>query len=161
MVRKKKKMKAEHSDLGTAEAKQHGYFVLEETMVAGVKRARNLSVDPVETMYRRDQITLMQYNAASRFAAMYRKAMLADTYATVRFGHIPSSTTLEAHEAITRAKAEVRSVLAYVGYPLSSLLEHTVGNSRSIAGWRKAKSIRSGADILRLALDGVAAYYKM
>ena len=45
MVRRKKKLKAPHSDLGTPEAKQHGDYVLEETMVAGMKRARNTTID--------------------------------------------------------------------------------------------------------------------
>jgi hypothetical protein len=158
MVRRKRKPKAPHSDLGTPEAKQHGVFVLEETMVAGVKRARNITVDPIETLRRRELIDAAQYAAGQRFAEMFRKAMLAEVYATVRFGHIPSAPDVEMLESVQRAKAEVRQAMRHLGYPLADLAEHCLGNSNPISTWRNGKS---SIETLRLVLDGLKNYYKM
>ena len=158
MVRRKRKPKAPHSDLGTPEAKQHGVFVLEETMVAGVKRARNTTVDPVETLRRRELINAAQYAAGQRFAEMFRKAMLAEVYATVRFGHIPSTPSIEMLENVRQAKAEVRQAMRHLGYPLADLAEHCLGNSNPISTWRDGKS---SIETLRLVLDGLKNYYKM
>jgi hypothetical protein len=158
MVRRKRKSKAPHSDLGTPEAKQHGVFVLEETMVAGVKRARNTTVDPIETLRRRELIDAAQYAAGQRFAEMFRKAMLAEVYATVRFGHIPSAPDVEMLESVQRAKAEVRQAMRHLGYPLADLAEHCLGNSNPISTWRNGKS---SIETLRLVLDGLKNYYKM
>ena len=158
MVRRKRKLKAPHSDLGTPEAKQHGVFVLEETMVAGVKRARNTTVDPIETLRKRELIDAAQYAAGQRFAGIFRRAMLAEVYATVRFGHIPATQNIEMLEVVAKAKAEVRLALNHLGYPLASLAEHSIGNSNPISTWRNGKS---SIETLRLVLDGLKNYYKM
>ena len=152
MVRRKKKLKAPHSDLGTPEAKQHGDYVLEETMVAGMKRARNTTIDPIETLRRRDLID------GQRFAEVFRKAMLAEVYATVRFGHIPATQNIEMLEVVTRAKREVRLALNHLGYPLASLAEHCIGNSKPISTWKTGKAT---VETLRLVLEGLKNYYKM
>ncbi len=158
MPKKKKKIKSVNSDLGTFEAKQHGDFVLEDTMVAGIKRVRNITVDPIETLHRRNLITPVQYNAASRFAHVFRQALLTETYATVRFGEVKATPSLEMHEAIAKAKSEVRCALNFVGNPLASLIEHTVGGCRQPSTWAGGKA---SVEALRLALDGLVTYYKM
>ena len=158
MVRRKRKLKAPHSDLGTLEAKQHGDFILEETMVAGVKRVRNTTVDPIETLRKRELIDAAQYVAGQRFAEIFRRAMLAEVYATVRFGHIPSAPDIEMLESVQRAKAEVRAAMRYIGYPLANLAEHCLGNSNPISTWKDGKS---SIETLRLVLDGLKNYYKM
>ena len=158
MVRRKKKLKAPHSDLGTPEAKQHGDYILEETMVAGMKRARNTTIDPIETLRRRDLIDGSQYQAGQRFAEVFRKAMLAEVYATVRFGHIPATQNIEMLEVVTRAKREVRLALKHLGYPLASLAEHSIGNSNPISTWKRGKAT---VETLRLVLEGLKNYYKM
>lgn len=158
MAKKKKKITSPQSDFGTAESKQHGEFVLEDTMVAGVKRVRNVTVDPLETFKRRKLITGSQYDAGQRFAEMFRKAMLAEVYATVRFGHIPATPNIQMMESVVRAKAEVRLALKHIGYPLASLAEHVIGNCYAISTWKAGKG---SIETLRLVLNGLKNYYKM
>ena len=158
MAKKKKKITAPHADYGTAESKQHGEFVLEDTMVAGVKRVRNVTVDPLETLKRRKLITGSQYDAGQRFAEMFRKAMLAEIYATVRFGHIPANPNVQMIESVQSAKAEVRSALKHIGYPLASLAEHVIGNCYAISTWKNGKAT---VETLRLVLEGLKNHYKM
>ena len=158
MAKRKKKLKNVHADYGTAEARQHGTFVEEDTKIAGVKRVRNVTVDPNGTLWHRSQISQKQYNSADRFASVYRQAQLAEVYATVRFGQIKGMPSMEAQEAVTKARAEAREALAFVGYPLANLLEHVVGNCHAPSSWTEGKG---NLDALRLALDGLVSYYKL
>ena len=84
--------------------------------------------------------------------------MLAEVYATVRFGHIPSAPDVEMLENVQRAKAEVRQAMRHIGYPLADLAEHCLGNSNPISTWKNGKS---SIETLRLVLDGLKNYYKM
>ena len=158
MAKRKKKLKSDHADYGTPEARRHGTFVEEDTIVAGLKRVRNVTVDPISTLWHRDQINRKQYDAADRFASVFRQAQLVETYATVRFGEIKGVPSLEAQEAMMKARAEVRAVLAFVGYPLDTLLEHVVGNCHTPSSWPKGKG---NLDALRIALDGLVSYYRL
>ena len=63
------------SDFGTPELQQHGDFVVDETIKAGVKRLRNVTQDPVAMYYRRKLIDQKQYLAAETFAYKFRKAI--------------------------------------------------------------------------------------
>jgi len=156
MKRKKKPKSA--ADLGTAEARQHGTFVEEDTMVAGVRRVRNVTTDPIETLWSRSLIDRKQYDAASRFASVFRQAELAEVYATVRFGEVKGLPSLEAQEAVSKARAEVRAAMTFVGYPLANLLDHVVGNCHTPSSWPEGKG---NLDALRLALNGLVSYYKL
>ena len=154
MAKRKKKLKSDHADYGTPEARQHGTFVEEDTMVAGVRRVRNVTVDPISTLWHRNQIKRKQYDAAERFASVFRQAQLVETYATVRFGAIKGVPSLEAQEAMMKARA----AMAFVGYPLANLLEHVVGNCHTPSSWTEGKG---NLDALRLALNGLVSYYKL
>ena len=83
---------------------------------------------------------------------------MVEAYATVRFGGIKGVPSLEAQEAMMKARSEVRAVLAFVGYPLANLLEHVVGNCHAPSSWTEGKG---NLDALRLALDGLVSYYKL
>tara|TARA_R100001594_G_scaffold26371_2_gene51138 strand:+ start:657 stop:1133 length:477 start_codon:yes stop_codon:yes gene_type:complete len=158
MVKKNKKINIHVADFGPLEARKHGTFVEEDTMVAGIKRVRNVTTDPIETMWNRQQIDKKQYDAADRFAQVFRQAQLAEVYATVRFGEIKGAPSLEAQESMAKAKSEVRASLAFVGYPLASLLEHVVGNCHTPSSWPKGNG---NLNALKLALDGLVEYYKL
>ena len=132
--------------------------MLEDTVVAGVKRVRNVTVDPLETLKRRELITESQYVAGQRFAKIFRKAMLVEIYATVKFGHISATPNDQMIESVVKAKAEVRSVLKHLGYPLASLAEHVIGNCHAIRSWKAGKG---SVETLRLVLNGLKNYYKM
>ena len=158
MAKRKKKLSNPQADYGTVEARQHGTFVEEDTMVAGVRRVRNVPTDPVERLGSRSLIDRKQYDAASRFAAVFRQAQLAEIYATVRFGEVKGLQEFNAAENMAKARKEVRSALAFVGYPLADLIEHVVGNCHAPSSWAKGKG---NVDALRLALDGLVEYYKL
>ena len=158
MAKRKKKLRNVNADYGTAEARQHGTFLEEDTMVAGVRRVRNVTIDPIETMWHRSQIDRKQYDAADRFASVFRQAQLAEVYATVRFGEVKGLPSMEAQEAMSKARSEVRAAMSFVGYPLANLLEHVVGNCHAPSTWPKGKG---NLDALRLALDGLVSYYRL
>ena len=158
MAKRKKKLRNIHADYGTPEARQHGTFVEEDTIVAGVRRVRNVTVDPISTLWHRGQINRKQYDAADRFASVFRQTQLVETYATVRFGEIKGVPGLEAQEAMMKARSEVRAAMAFVGYPLANLLEHVVGNCHPPSSWAEGKG---NLDALRLALDGLVLYYRL
>lgn len=158
MAKRKKKLRNVNADYGTAEARSHGTFVEEDTMVAGVRRVRNVTIDPIETMWHRSQIDRKQYDAADRFASVFRQAQLAEVYATVRFGEVKGLPSMEAQEAMSKARSEVRAAMSFVGYPLANLLEHVVGNCHAPSTWPKGKG---NLDALRLALDGLVSYYRL
>jgi|TARA_R110002012_G_scaffold275260_2_gene461808 hypothetical protein len=158
MAKRKKRPQQQNVDHGPVEIKKHGIFEKEDTIIAGVKRLRNRTVDPIETLWHRNLINQKQYDASNRFAFVYRKAQLTEVYATVKFGVIKGVPSLEAQETIMKARKEIKCVLNFVGYPLASLLEHTVGNAHKPATWNNGKG---NIDALRLAIDGLVCYYKL
>ena len=158
MAKKKKKIPPQSADHGPSEIKNHGVFKKEDTIVAGVKRLRNITVDPIETLWHRNLINQKQYDASNRFAFVYRKAQLSEVYATVKFGQIKGIPSLETQEAIIKARKEIKCVLNFVGYPLATLLEHTIGNAHKPTTWNNGKG---NIHALRLAIDGLICYYKI
>jgi hypothetical protein len=155
------------SDYGPAERQQHGLYVEIETPIAGIKALRNTTIDPIETYKSRGSISNTQYIAADIFAAQYRRAHLAATYAQVRYDSSPGGgeMPLEAAEAIQLSKQRVRDALAYVGAPLSGIIEYVVGEGSTAGSWKGVKMSKrpeqDGMVALRLALDGLVGFYKV
>ena len=166
MNRKSRKKKTTSSDYGPAEHRQHGLYVEIETPVAGVKVLRNTAIDPIETYKNRGSISATQYMAADIFAGQYRKAQLVATYAQVRYSSVSQGgeMSLEMAEAIQLSKQRVRAALAYVGAPLSNIIEHVVGEGLTAGSWRGVETSKrreqDGMTALRLALDGLVQFYK-
>jgi hypothetical protein len=155
------------SDYGPAERQQHGLYVEIETPIAGIKALRNTTIDPIETYKSRGSISNTQYIAADIFAAQYRRAHLAATYAQVRYDNAPGGgeMPLEAVEAIQLSKQRVRDALAHVGAPLSGIIEYVVGEGSTAGSWKGVKMSKrpeqDGMVALRLALDGLVGFYKV
>jgi hypothetical protein len=169
MAKKKQKNKQsrnQYADHGSAERRQHGIFVEVETAVAGVKAIRNVTTDPIATYKARGTITPEQFLAADNFAHEYRQAALSAVYAHVRFGHVPTGGLADgALVKIQQSKLRVRKALQHVGYPLADILEHVVGDSQVAGSWKGVRMSKrpdqDGMVALRLALDGLVAWYKI
>jgi hypothetical protein len=167
MAAKRRKRKPPvHADHGTPELRQHGEFVEDETMVSGFTRLRNVTVDPIATYWRRGQIERRHYDAAERFSDAFHKANLGADYSMMKWNeriNSPPSTTQ--NMAIAAARFSVREALKYVGLPLATIIETVVGYGQNAGSWQGvAQSKRreqEGMTALRLALDGLARYYKM
>lgn len=166
MGQRKKRRKNNQADHGPIERQQHGQHVEVETSIAGVKALRNVTVDPIETYKTRKTITIDQFNAADTFAGQYRRAALAAVYSQVRYNNVSGGEpTLEFLEAVQQAKERVRAALDYVGFPLAGILEHVCGDGSTAGSWKGVREARrpdqEGMVALRLALDGLAAFYKI
>ena len=163
MVKKKKKQV--HSDYGPQERQQHGQYVEMETNVAGIKALRNTTIDPITTYRNRGSISQRQFTAGDIFSIQYRKALLAATYAQVRYNNMPAGgeISIEASEAIQLAKQRIRAALKHVGAPLSDIIEHVCGECYTAGSWKGVKESKranqDGMVALRLALDGLVQFY--
>jgi|TARA_Y100000310_G_scaffold250498_1_gene256741 hypothetical protein len=164
---KKRKTKSQPiSDHGPVEIQQHGEYHVMETTAAGVFAIRNTTHDPIETYFKRKNITRRQYAAADRLATQWRKAQLVAAYTTVSVDSIRAKgMSDQAAEIVTAAKQEVRAALRYVGDPLADVLVHVVGDGHPAGGWRgvvgDSRASQAGMIALRLALDGLAKYYRL
>lgn len=164
MARKKRK-KVTTADHGPPERQNHGVYEEVETSVAGLRAIRNVTVDPVSTYYRRNSISERQWLAADKFAVQYRQTALTVSYAHVRFGHTPGGASDEFLEMANDTAKIVRAAMGYVGKPLDSILTHVVGDDLTAGTWHGVKYSKrpdkDGMVALRLALDGLATFYKI
>jgi len=175
MVKKKKKSKSKLKsitkdddndvDHGTPEKHQHGIYVEAQTISAGVKALRNVTVDPLETYVHRKSITQDQYDAGDRFATDYRLAHLTTVYARMRFNDRGGDVTDHMVERTQIAKESVRRALKSVGFPLAHVLVHVLGDCEQAGTWSGVKSSKrkqqDGMTALRLALDGLIEHYRL
>lgn len=164
MARKQKKVTP--LDRGPIEKFQHGDYVEEETIVAGVTQLRNTTIDPISTYLRRGSINQKQFEAADNFAHKFRQANLGAHYARMRFDDLPRvSPGFEAAEVMENAKAHVYAALSFVGFPLARIIEHVAGHSCTAGTWDGVKESRrpeqDGMTALRLALDGLKKFYRL
>ena len=165
MAKRKKKVRVE-ADHGPAERQQHGDYVEADTERAGIKKLRNTTVDPISTYYNRKLISQVQFAAAENFAAHFRLAGLSAHYATMRFDENPGIVpTVDAQIKMQSAKQHIRDAVAFVGFPLSRIIEHVVGHCENAGSWEGVKDSKKrqsdGMAALRLALDGLVQYYKL
>ena len=66
-MKKKKKRIVQPSDLGPAERLEHDEIILEETMKAGIVRARVTTQTVLDRYRQRNQISAEQFDAGERF----------------------------------------------------------------------------------------------
>ena len=143
MAKRKRKVRIE-TDHGPAEKLQHGKYVETETERAGIKKLRNVTIDPISTYYSRKLISQVQFAAAENFAAHFRLAGLSAHYATMRFDENPGLVpNIDAQIRMQSAKQHIRDAVAFVGFKDSK------------------KRQQDGMAALRLALAGLVQYYKL
>lgn len=166
-MKRKKKLKSVTSDYGPSERLQHGRYEEVDTDIPGVKAIRNVTVDPITAYRNRKTITERQFHAADIFAIQYRRAALGPAFTQVKYdarapgGEMP----LNAVEAIQHARNKVHNALKHVGQPLSGIIEHVCGDCRTAGTWSgvvaSKRPMQDGMAALRLALTGLAVYYRL
>ena len=146
--------------LPPAERGQHDGIVVEETMQAGVYRARVTTQTPLDRYLTRDQITKRQYDAGQRlYADWYRAGSsphLIGTYGPPTGGE-PALTDAQAY-----ARRRVNEAMRRVGIRLSPILVSVVllGEAARETGAQMGEP-KAGIVVLKLALDSLADHYGM
>ena len=159
--KQKKTVKYEKIQVVNPFAKQHGIYNLEETAKAGIRRYRRLDSTVLEKYLLKEQITNRQYDGGYKMYTLYLQAggsqKITPSYNELRFG------TEDMTEKQVHAYHIMNSVLKDLGKIVGSCVFAVCCYDESANAWAVNKRIqgRSGIDILRLGLDGVADYFKI
>lgn len=158
---KRRSAEAAQSDTGPHERHQHGDAIeLEETIQAGVRRARNRTQTVLDRYLLRRQITQRQYDAGSK---IYRQWRASGSQASVtgrygpRLGHSPERSE---HQIDMRRRVD--RALRDVGSQLSAVAVHVCLCDLPARDWaiRAGGAPQAGIVVLRLALDALADHYE-
>ena len=149
------------ADTGPSERHQHGDAIeLEETIQAGLRRARNRSQTILDRYLLRRQISERQYDAGNK---IYRQWRASGSQASVtgrygpRLGHSPEKSE---HQIDMRHRVDM--ALRDVGSQLSAVLVHVCLCDLPARDWAIAigGAPQAGIVVLRLALDALADHYE-
>jgi hypothetical protein len=156
LAKKRKNKQLQPSDFGTRERGQHDEIQLEETMVAGVNRARITTQTQLDRMYKRSEISYRQFDAGERFASAWYIGCRGSTVTANYDVRIPSSS-LEVEQHVVRARRSVKKALDAVG-PLAAIVVHVAGLDLPASEWAVMHDHdrRAGITVLRMALDALA-----
>jgi len=148
------------ADVGPKERYQHGDVIeRRETIQAGVKGARVLTVSMIDRYRHKKQITVKQSDAALKLRADWemagRQMAVTGTYGQAGQGN-PEMSDMAALASARYVKAT-----RAVGVELSPILVHVALLDGSASDWAKTtqREPKSGIEILRLALDALARHY--
>ncbi len=151
------------SDLGSlslAGRRAHGDVIeLEETVQAGVRRARVRTQTMMDRYLYRDQISQRQYDAGMRLYAAWRAAGSAQTVVAHYGLRIKGGGEMSQRQAAVRA--DVTAALVAVGTRLASVLVHVCLCDQAAGEWgeRQRGKAADGIPVLRLALDSLADHW--
>lgn len=149
------------ADTGPRERHQHRDVIeLEETMQAGLRRARNRTQTSLDRYLLRRQISERQYDAGSK---IYRQWRASGSQVSVtgrygpRLGHSP-----EKSEYQIDMRRRVDAALRDVGAQLSAVLVHVCLCDLPAREWAigAGGAPQAGIVVLRLALDALADHYE-
>lgn len=149
------------ADIGPAERHRHGDTIeLEETMQAGVRRARNRTQTALDRYLLRREISERQYDAGGR---LYRQWRASGSQVSVtgrygpRLGHSPEKSEFQID-----MRRRVDRALADVGRQLAAVLVHVCLCDLPARAWvvRAGGAPQAGIVVLRLALDALADHYE-
>lgn len=158
---KRRAAEVNQADTGPKERHQHGDAIeLEETIHAGVRRARNRSQTILDRYLLRRQISERQYDAGNR---IYRQWRAAGSQISVtgrygpRLGHSPEKSE---HQIDMRRRVDL--ALRDVGSQLSAVVVHVCLCDLPARDWavRTGGAPQAGIVVLRLALDALADHYE-
>ncbi len=149
------------ADTGPVERHQHGDAIeLEETIRAGLRRARNRSQTILDRYLLRRQISERQYDAGNK---IYRQWRASGSQVSVtgrygpRLGHSPDKSE---HQIDMRHRVDL--ALRDVGSQLSAVLVHVCLCDLPARDWAISTggAPQAGIVVLRLALDALADHYE-
>lgn len=159
--KKRQTRDAAQADTGPSERYQHGDAIeIEETIQAGLRRARNRSQTILDRYLLRRQISDRQYDAGNK---IYRQWRASGSQASVtarygpRLGHSPEKSD---HQIDMRHRVDM--ALRDVGSQLSAVLIHVCLCDLPARDWAIAigGAPQAGIVVLRLALDALADHYE-
>lgn len=164
-ARRTKADRAHHlsvADTGTPERWRKGDIIeMHETTQAGVKVARVITVSMIDRYLHKKHITTKQSDAAKRILTDWvtagRQMSVVSGYGQTGGGS--GEMTERAAEAHSRYVAALRAA----GQELSPVLVHVVLLDGSASDWANAtrREPKAGIEILRLALNALARYYRL
>ena len=141
---------------------QHGNYKLEETIKAGVRRARNKNVLVLDTYLSKEQITKNQFDAGITLYSLWLRAggtqRTIISYEKVRYGRID-----DLNEKNILAKKRMNEAFETVGDQLSRCLFAVccMGEYASDWAYNNDLSKRSGIDVLRLGLNELCNIWRI
>lgn len=165
----KKATERHYSDLGPKETAQHGGIVVEDTEVAGIKRARRLA--PLEQWYKDEQIDNAQYAAGGQFEQDFHDAGLEFT--CERQERVDGSRAMDMPIKMIRAKQNLKDIKDAVPEWEWFCLWHCVGEARNfletarLARWTPSPTARLPRDdktvkkYTFIALTSAARFYRV
>ena len=158
---KRRTADAVQSDTGPVERYQHGDEIeLEETMQAGLRRARNRTQSVLDRYLLRRQITERQYDAGNKIYRQWR-ASGSQVSVTGRYGpRLGHSAEKSEHQFDMRHRVDM--ALRDVGLQLSAVLVHVCLCDLPARAWAISTggAPQAGIVVLRLALDALADHYE-
>jgi len=136
-------------------------IVLEETVQAGVKRARVRSQSMLDRYLLRGQISRRQYDAGERLHRAWRASGAAPMVVANYGPRIKGGNEMTERQAVQRA--DVTAALVALGTRLASVLIHVCLCDEAAGDWGGHHRGRAtdGIPILRLALDSLADHWGM
>jgi hypothetical protein len=158
---KRQAAKSIQSDTGPKERHHHGDAIeLEETIQAGIRRARNRSQTILDRYLLRWQISERQYDAGNKIYRQWR-ASVSQVSVTGRYGprlgHSP-----EKSEYQIDMRRRVDLAMREVGSQLSAVVVHVCLCDLPARDWaiNAGGAPQAGIVVLRLALDALADHYE-
>ena len=160
-MKRKRKAKKATADYGAAAAQErHGEIVrLEETMQAGVLRARVLTTRPLDRYHHKSMISDMQWYAGDKFNRDWhigcQGARVTGLYDVRIVGGAVDS------ERMVDARERVKHALRDVGRQLRPVIIHVCGLDLSAGDWARlyGEPKRAGITVLRLGLNALDDVY--
>ena len=126
----------------------------------------NLAESPLGWLFARGRLSERQYDAGERLRADWERAQLSPSV-TMRWDAVRVKSTgdggLNGAERQMAAKARFDGAVAAAGPGLADVLWRVVCAGETLPDAEKAMAwpVRSGKLVLRLALDRVAAFYRL
>ncbi|QDP65703.1 MAG: hypothetical protein GOVbin707_54 [Prokaryotic dsDNA virus sp.] len=160
-LKEKKVIKYDKIQVVNPFAKQHGIYNLEETPKAGVRRYRRLDSTQLEKYLLKEQITNRQYDAGFKLYTLYLQSggsqRITQSYNELKFPNGDmSEKQVHAYHLMNKVLKDLGKSVAGCAFAVCCIDE-------SANAWAVSSNIsgRSGIDILRLGLDGIADYFKI
>ena len=154
-MKRKRKAKRVTADYGAAAVQErHGRVVrLEETMQAGVLRARVLTTRPLDRYLHKDLISDAQWFAGDRFSRDWHLGCQGARVTSLYDVRIVGGSV--DNERMVDARERVKHALRDVGRQLRPMIVHVCGLDLSAGDWARlyGEPKRAGITVLRLGLN--------
>ena len=160
-MKRKRKAKKVTADYGAAAVQErHGRIVrLEETMQAGVLRARVLTTRPLDRYHHKALISETQWLAGDKFSRDWHTGCQGARVTSLYDVRIVGGAV--DNERMVDARERVKHALRDVGRQLRPVIVHVCGLDLSAGDWARlyGEPKRAGITVLRLGLNALDDVY--